>query len=457
MSILYSIAAFIVAIGILVTIHEFGHYWVAKKLGVKVLKFSIGFGKPLWSTRRGPDNTEYILAAIPLGGYVKMLGESETDSEELSPEEKARAFNHKPVWARALIAFAGPAFNFLLAIGLYWFTYMAGVPDVKPVINYVKPDSLAQAAGFKAGDRLVSVDGDAVDGWEEFRLYLYDRVLSRGSVNAELVDLDDRRKNLTLDLSRLPEKERTPGFLEKELGLFVWHPEIKPVIGAVLKDEPAALAGIKSGQTVLKIDGQPVNDWNDLVALIGPKANQSISMTLANADGSIETVQLTPAATDVNGKQIGRVGIGPAPLVFPEELKTTLRYGPVTAAYKAVRQVWRMSAMTLKVLWKMVTLEVSPKQISGPLTIAQYAGQSAQGGLEHFVLFLALISISLGVLNLLPVPVLDGGHLLYYAIEAIKGKPVSEKVMLWGQQLGILALVGLMTLAFYNDITRLLH
>ncbi|RTZ58471.1 MAG: RIP metalloprotease RseP [Gammaproteobacteria bacterium] len=457
MSFLYSITAFIVAIGILVTIHEFGHYWVAKKLGVKVLKFSIGFGKPLWSTRRGPDQTEYILAAIPLGGYVKMLGESESDADELSAQEKARSFSHKPVWARALIASAGPAANFLLAIVLYWFTYMAGVPDVKPVVDFVQPDSIAAAAGFRAGDRLLSADGENMDGWEEFRLYLFDKALSHETVKTEIADNDGRTKTLVLDFSRLPKTERTPGFLEKELGLYVWHPQIKPVIGAVVEGEPAARAGIKPGQTVVSIDGQEVNDWSDLVALIGPKANQTVSMRLSSADGTMETVELKPAEKTVEGRTLGRIGIGPAPLAFPEELKTSLRYGPLEAAGKAVKQVWRMSAMTLKVLGKMLTLEVSPKQISGPLTIAQYAGQSAQGGMEHFVLFLALISISLGVLNLLPIPILDGGHLLFYAIEAIKGEPVSEKVMLWGQQLGILALVGLMTLAFYNDITRLIH
>lgn len=457
MSILYSIAAFIVAIGILVTIHEFGHYWVAKKLGVKVLKFSIGFGKPLWSTRRGPDKTEYILAAIPLGGYVKMLGESETDSEKLSPKEKARAFNYKPVWARALIAFAGPAFNFLLAIVLYWGTYMVGVPDVKPVVNFVEAGSMAEEAGFKSGDRLLRANGHTVDGWEEFRLYLYGKALSHDTVETDIIDEEGREKELLLDFSSLPKTERTPGFLEKELGLYVWHPQIKPEIGQVLEGEPAAKAGIKPGQTVLEIDGEEVDNWGDLVALIEPKANQTISMTLSNPDGSTTQVQLTPAERMVDGEPLGRVGIGPAPLEFPEELKTTLSYGPVQAGYKAIQQVWSMSAMTLKVLGKMLTLEVSPKQISGPLTIAQYAGQSAQGGIDHFVLFLALISISLGVLNLLPIPVLDGGHLLYYAIEAIKGEPVSEKVMLWGQQLGILALVGLMTLAFYNDITRLFH
>ncbi len=457
MNFLYSIAAFIVAIGILVTIHEFGHYWVAKKLGVKVLKFSVGFGKPLWSTRRGPDQTEYILAAIPLGGYVKMLGESETDAEELAPQEKDRAFSSQPVWARALIAVAGPLANFLLAIVLYWFTYMAGVPDVKPVVDFVQPDSIAAKAGFSAGDRLLNVDGEAVDGWEEYRLYLFDKALSHEPVTTEIRDSQGRRKTLLLDFSGLPGTERTPGFLEKELGLYVWHPQISPVIGTVVEGEPAARAGIRPGQTVLSIDGQPVRGWNDLVALIGPKANQTVSVRLSGADGAVETVEIKPAEKTVNGQSLGRIGIGPAPLAFPEELKTSLHYGPLQAAGKAVRQVWRMSAMTLKVLGKMLTQEVSPKQISGPLTIAQYAGQSAQGGLEHFVLFLALISISLGVLNLLPIPVLDGGHLLYYAIEAIKGEPLSEKVMLWGQQLGILALVGLMTLAFYNDITRLIH
>ncbi len=449
---LFYAAAFIVALGILITVHEFGHFWVARRLGVKVLRFSVGFGKPLWSRRVGPDRMELAIGAFPLGGYVKMLDEAEG---EVPPQEVHRAFNRQKTWKRMGIVVAGPLFNFLFAIVAYWGAYMIGVDGVKPVVGQVVQGSIAQQAGFRDGDEILSIDGKKVQSWDQRRLYLFQRALDHARVAVEVRDTQGRIETRELDLSHLPVREVNASLLERGIGLIGFIPEPLPVIGALVPG-PAQRAGMKVGDRLVEINGEPVRTWDDLTRMIGGSPGKPVHITVER-HGARMSFEVTPDAVEQDGRQIGRIDIRPQFGGLPDDMRVKVRYGVMTALAEGVNNTWSMSVLTLEMLYRMLRLEVSAKNISGPITIAQYAGYSAKVGAVQYVLFLAVISISLGVLNLLPIPVLDGGHLMYYIIETVKGSPLPERAMVVGQQIGMALLVGLMVLAFYNDLTRIFH
>ena len=449
--ILYTIAAFVVALGILIVVHEFGHYWVAKNLGIKVLRFSIGFGKPLWMWHFGADKTELVVAAIPLGGYVKMLDETEG---KVPRKDRHRAFNRQPIPKRIAVVLAGPLFNFLFAICAYWAVYMLGIDGIKPVVGKVAENSLAQKAGFRVGDELKTIDGREVISWNQHRLYFFKSALDQEIIEIEVVDANGREHTRTLDLSTLAASKVDAGLMERGIGLIGYFPPLEPVIGAV-NEGPAKEAGLQVGDRILRVNNKPILTWEDLVKQIKPRPEKQVRVTV-DRSGEKLRFNVIPEAVKTDDETIGRINILPAFPKIPDDMKVRVEYGPVNAFISSVENTWAMSVLTLKMLYKMVKLEVSTKNISGPITIAQFAGHSARVGIDRFLLFLSVVSISLGVLNLLPIPVLDGGHLMYYCIEAIKGSPLSERVMLWGQQIGILLLLGLMILAFYNDFTRIL-
>jgi len=450
---LYTVLAFIIAISVLVVVHEFGHYWVARRLGVKVLRFSVGFGRPLWLRRFGRDQTEWSIAAIPLGGYVKMLDEHEG---EVRQEELPRAFNRQPVWKRVLIVLAGPAFNFVFAVVAYSAINLAGIDGLRPVVGRVAESSLAERSGFRPGDEFLTIDTQPVQSWDERRLYLYEKALDRAMVHFEVRDRDGLRQQRTLDLSSLSPADVGAGMVERLIGMSPQLPEVLPVIGFLDGDGPAAKAGLNIGDRILSVNGQSVRTWSDFVSIVSSRPGEPLRFIFQRGAGRQEIV-LAPQAVEQSGKTIGRIGAGVRIPAIPDEMRVTVRYAPTMAIVEGVETTWRMSLLTLKMLAKMLQLEVSTKTISGPLTIAQYAGASARVGFDSFVLFLAVVSVSLGVLNLLPVPVLDGGHLLFYLVEGVTGRPLSERVLYWGQQVGIALLFMLMALAFYNDIVRLLH
>jgi regulator of sigma E protease len=452
--IIESIAAFVVAIGVLVTIHEFGHFWVARKMGVKVLRFSVGFGKPLWIKKAGRDQTEYVIASIPLGGYVKMLDEREG---EVATEDIDRAFNRKSVWRRFAIVAAGPAFNFIFAIVAYYLIYLAGVAGIKPMVGEVTNPSPAYSAGIKKQDTILSINGAETISWERARFSLLEESVDRGTITLVVQGLDMQISEKTLDLSGLRLLQDEQIDLMGELGLSMWRPDIPPIIDEVIPDGAAAAAGVMAGDEILALDGKAISNVNQWVDLIRAHPGRMLSL-LVLRQGEKVTLQISPAIREENGSSYGFIGVKNR-IEIPEDvrrqMKVVERYGPVGALGEALDKTWRMSWLTLKVLGKLVIGEASVKNLSGPITIARYAGMSARIGLEQFFGFLAIISISLGVLNLLPIPILDGGHLFYYLIEMLKGSPVSEFTEMVGQKIGIALLFGLMSIAIYNDLLRL--
>lgn len=451
--IIYSIVGFALAIAVLVVVHEFGHYWVARRLGVKVLRFSVGFGRVLWSRRAGPDQTEYALAALPLGGYVKMLDENEG---EVPAAERHRAFNRQAVWKRGAIVFAGPFFNFLFAIAAYWVVLMIGVPGLKPVVGEVVPGSPAAQAGFHRGDVLLRLNGHRVLSWDQHRLLLLQKAVEHEAVNIEVRNRAGAVRVRTLNLDTITARAVSDGSFERTVGLLGYVPKVRPVIGEIIKGGPAARAGLLAGDQVLSVDGMAVPTWEDLVREIGQNPERTLALEVRRGH-QILTVNVTPKATEEGGNTVGKIGAAVKLPEIPPDLRVTVRLGPVAAFRGAVENTWAMSALTVEMLYKMIQLKVSAKNISGPITIAQYAGYSVQMGVGTFLTFLAFVSVSLGVLNLLPVPVLDGGHLLFYVMEAVKGGPVSEQVVGWGQRVGIVLLMSLVLLAFYNDFVRILQ
>lgn len=444
--------AFIAAVGIIVTVHEFGHYWVAKKLGVKVLRFSVGFGKPLLSRLGGADKTEYVLASIPLGGYVKMLDEREGD---VQASELHRAFNRQSVWKRFAIVSAGPIFNFIFAVLAYWVTFVAGVDGVKPTVGEIQANSIAAYAQIQVNDTFTNIEGEPVTTWQETSIQLLNNALKNGSVHATLQAEDTSQKSVVLDMQDTKHLLSEGNLLEK-MGITPWRYQYQAIFGEI-KAGVAKNAGIQSGDKVLSIDGKHVDTWEELVMYIQVRAEVPINFVLQRGGEQLH-VTLTPIRDEVKGKEIGRIGA--LPYIDKEQFdaqKVVVRYGVVESMWKGLSKTWEVSILTLKLLWKLVVGEASLKNISGPVTIAEYAGVSAAIGFSAFVGALAIISISIGILNLLPIPVLDGGHLFYYIVEMVKGSPVSEKFEAVGQRFGIIMLAGLMSLAFYNDIHRLLQ
>ncbi len=448
---LFYLGAFALALGLLIVVHEAGHFVVARWCGVKVLRFSVGFGKPLLSRPLGKDRTELALGAFPLGGYVKMLDEREG---EVETRDLPRAFNRQPVWKRFAIVSAGPMANFMLAICMYWVLFLHGVEEPRPVLGKPVARSLAEQAGFLEGELVRRVDGKAIVSWQEFRWELLQQSLRKGIVKLELIDPKQEVVFRQLDLSSI-ETSDLEGDILLRIGFSFYRPQLPPVIGKVTPGGVADLAGLREGDRFLSIDGKPIANWTQVVAIIRDASGRPLRIE-ADRQGSTLDLTVTPVETDDRGKRVGRIGIAVRDDGFDRSaLMSIVRYGPVESLKKAFVQTWETSAFSLNMLGRMVTGEVSWKNLSGPVTIADYAGQSAKLGLAYYVKFLALISISLGVLNLLPIPLLDGGHLMYYIVEIIKGGPVSERVMEIGQQIGLALLVMLMAFAFYNDINRL--
>jgi regulator of sigma E protease len=456
-----TVLAFVGAIALLVVFHEYGHYWVARRCGVKVLCFSLGFGKVIYSKRFANSDTEWVLSAIPLGGYVKMLDEREG---EVAPEDLGYAFNRKPIGQRMAIVAAGPLANFLLAIVLYWIVFMHGVPGIKPVLGEVNAGSPAAIAQLRAGETILRIDDEPVPSWQELRWQLLDTALQQKIVKVEGLLAGGTAVSHQLDLSGVEAKDLDGEFLDK-LGLHVYQPVLLPVIGQLVAGGVAQRADLREGDVVLKANGVEIRRWNELVDIVRSHPGQAVELDIRRG-GSMEHVTLIPQPTQESGpnnsgantrKTVGKIGA--APKVDEAEWKallTEVRYGPVEALQQSLRKTVETSVISLKMLGKMVMGEVSMKNLSGPITIADYAGQSAHMGIVAYMGFLALISISLGVLNLLPVPLLDGGHLLYYVAELIKGSPVSERVWEIGQKFGIVLLGTLMVFALYNDVNRLI-
>ena len=444
----WKIGAFLIVLGVLVVFHELGHYLVARLAGVKVLRFSVGFGRVIWSRRVGPDRTEWALSAVPLGGYVKMADEREDD---LAPQDLPRAFNRQGVGKRIAIVAAGPIANLLLAVLLFAGTFVAGVPAQKPVLAPPLPGTPAAAAGFAEGDRVTAVDGDPVVSLQDLRW----RVLK--SQGRDRVDVDVERPDgsrATRDLSvaglGVAEWEGNP---LAALGL---RPDFgAPIVDQVSPGKPAEAAGLRSGDRIVAVEGRPTRSPSDVALATNASPGKPLAFRIVRDGGEVD-VTVVPESTEQGGRRVGLAGlrlkVDPTSV---ERVSIIVRSGPIEALGAGVRKTWELSAFTLRMLGRMITGDASLKNLSGPITLADYAGQSAQAGALTFVGYLALISISLGVLNLLPIPLLDGGHLLYYLAEIVLGRPVSDRAFEVGQRIGMALLAVLMTLALVNDVSRL--
>lgn len=452
-----TIIAFVVTLGILISIHEYGHFQVARWCGVKVLRFSIGFGRPLFSRRFGKDQTEFILAAFPLGGYVKMLDEREIQ-EGRAPvlaQDLPRAFNRQTVWKRIAIVLAGPFANLLLAILIYWTLFMHGITGMKPILGEVPESSAASQASMKAGELIQKVAGTPVATWQDVRWIILQHALNSPSVTVEAKSGENEVHLHNLPLNDLNEDDFEKDFLGK-IGLKPYQPDVPARIGEIVADSAAEKAGLKAGDQVLKAGNAEISQWDELVKIVRKHPEQSLDLLVRRGDIEIN-VPVTPDVVEEDGQRIGRIGA--AYHLEQSEIDRLLidvRYPPLTAFSKAVARTWDTSLFSLRMFGNMLIGNASLKSISGPVTIASYAGQSAHIGWKSFLSFLALVSISLGVLNLLPIPVLDGGHLLYYMVEIFKGGPVSDKAMEIGQRIGLGLLGLLMAIAVYNDINRLI-
>jgi regulator of sigma E protease len=447
-SFLTNLLAFIALISILVAVHEYGHYIVGRWCGMKVLRFSIGFGKPIWMRTAGKDQTEYCVSAIPLGGYVRFL-----DSREglVEPEDEGRAFDQRPIPARIAVLLAGPFFNFIFAIVAYWVLMAGGVMVIKPAVGAVEPDSYAAEAGLEFGDKIVSIGEKAATQWEPTLVAILGEMVDDGRVPMTLEDRDGRIRQTVLDVGSDKTRLTEPGVLFDGLGFLPWQP---PAVIADLPEDGAAVnSGLAIGDRITTIAGEAIKNFNDLRVAVEPRAGQEVVIEYVR-DGQPAAVDVRIGERDVNGETLGYLGVG-----WTTEGGDTyyerIVYTPLESLNAAVERTWMTTVFTVNMLGRMVTGDVSIKNISGPINIAQIAGESVDRGWRYFVGILAVISISLGVLNLLPVPVLDGGQIVYQLVEALKGGPMTERAQILGQQVGILALLLLMSFAFYNDIARI--
>ena len=449
---LTSLLAFIVAISVLVAVHEFGHYLVGRWCGMKVLRFSIGFGKPIWMRVGGKDKTEYCIAAIPLGGYVKFLGERYGSGEPIDPADEGRAFNHRPVWNRIVVLLAGPAFNFLFAFVAYWILFINGVPTMKPAVGEVTDASYAAEAGLKYGDRITRVGDREASDWETALVSMLDDMLSDGTVTLELEEADGYVRTATIDVGDDATRLTEPGMLFDGLGFQPWQPPA--LIASVEEGGAAFVGGIAEGDRITAIDGEPVATFGDLQQIVAARPDQPVAIDLVRY-GEPMSIELTLGSRERDGVTTGFLGVGIGNVVA--DYWYLRKFGPLESIGQSINRTWTSTGFTMRMLGRMVVGDVSIKNISGPINIAQFAGSSASAGINAFLNFLALVSISLGVLNLLPIPILDGGQIVYHGIEGLKGSPLSERAQLFGQQVGIAALLLLMSFAFYNDIARILN
>ena len=450
-SVLTNFLAFIVAISVLVAVHEYGHYIVGRWCGMKVLRFSIGFGKPIWMRVAGKDRTEYCLAAIPLGGYVKFLGERYGTGDPVDPADEGRAFNQRPVWNRILVLLAGPFFNFLFAFVAYWALFINGVPTMKPAVGEVVEASYAADAGLQFGDRILKVGERDTADWETVLVAMLDEMVSEGTVTLKLEEADGFIRTATMDVGDDRTRLTEPGMLFEGLGFEPWRP---PAVLATVTDGGAGqLGGLEPGDKITSIDGERVSSFTDLQQIVSARPAEFVAVMLIR-NGEPLSVDLTIGSRVVDGQESGFLNVGVGDITT--DFWYVRKFGPLQSVGQSIERTWSSTAFTVRMLGRMVTGDVSIENISGPISIAQFAGNSAAAGLNAFFNFLALVSISLGVLNLLPVPVLDGGQIVYHSIEGIKGSPLSERAQMMGQQVGILALLLLMSFAFYNDIARIL-
>ena len=446
---IYSLLAFIVAISILVAVHEYGHYIVGRWAGMKVLRFSIGFGKPIWTrVGAGEDRTEYCISAIPLGGYVRFLDGREGPVE---PADEGRAFDHRPIPARIAVLLAGPLFNFLFAILAYWALFVYGIPTLRPAIGDVEPGTYAADAGLAFGDRIVAVGDTETPDWETALVAMLDGLIADGQVSLRLEDESGGQRAVTIDVGSDAARLTEPGMLFDGLGFSPWQPPA--VVGEVLSGGAAEAAGLQTGDRIVRIDGEAIGNFGEVRDVVSARPDKGVIVEL---ERGTEVLQLEAVlGSDIRDEQVvGLLGVGAA--ANTSDYFYMRKFGPLESIAQATARMWSSTTFTLRMLGRMVTGDVSIKNISGPINIAQFAGASAQAGISNFLGFLAIVSISLGVLNLLPVPVLDGGQIVYQVVEWIKGSPLSERAQLAGQQAGIMALLLLMSFAFYNDIARIL-
>ncbi|MGK4329080.1 sigma E protease regulator RseP [Lonsdalea quercina] len=450
MNILWSLAAFIVALGVLITVHEFGHFWVARRCGVRVERFSIGFGKALWR-RRDRQGTEYVIALIPLGGYVKMLDGRVAD---IPPELADQAFDRKTVWQRAAIVSAGPIANFIFAVFAYWLVFILGVPGVRPVVGEVLPDSIAAQAQISPGMELKSIDGIETPDWDSVRLAFISKIgdaamtVGTAPLGSSLIE----QKKLDLRSWSFEPDKQDPAV---SLGIVPRGPQVEAVLAGIQPHSAAEKAGLQAGDRIVKVDGQLLSRWQQFAIAVREHPGERVELSVER-EGETLTITLTPDSKTVGKDKIeGFAGVIPRVTPLPEEYKTVRQYGPFSAVYEATDKTWQLMKLTVGMIGKLIAGDVKLNNLSGPISIAQGAGMSADYGLIYYLMFLALISVNLGIINLFPLPVLDGGHLLFLAIEKLKGGPVSERVQDFSYRIGTVLLMMLMGLALFNDFSRL--
>lgn len=452
MSVFYMVLAAVIVLGPLIAIHEFGHFWVARRLGVKVLTFSIGFGPAFlkWTDRKG---TQYQIAAIPLGGFVRMADEREG---EVPPEDLPKAFNRQPVWARMAIVAAGPLINLVFAVFLYWIIFLQGTETLSPIIGRVLPQTPAAMAGMESGDEVLAIDGKPVGDWEAINYALIDRMGESGELKIRLrPQAGGEPRDLTLNLNHFLSGKEIDPF--REVGFTPWQPSFEPVVGEVVEGGAGARQGLKAGDRFVAVDGKPVTTWQDFTEVVRAQPEQTLEVTVQR-DGQEQLLRLTPTGEkDDQGIVRGKLGIvlKQQPVIIPDNYRRSVQYNPIEALGLAVDKTGKLIVFTLESMGKMLQGLISVNNLSGPITIAKVAGQTAAMGWEALLGFMALLSVSLGVLNLLPIPVLDGGHLVYHAIEGVMGRPVSERMQMVGLRIGVAMLMSLMLLAIFNDLSRL--
>lgn len=446
--------AFVVAVSLLVTVHEFGHFWVARRLGFKVLRFSVGFGRTLWSRKASADGTEYVIAAVPLGGYVKMLDEREAP---VDPAEQHRAFNRRPHWQRICVLLAGPAFNIVFAVLLLTGVLLvSGVTLVRPVLGDIEAGSIVGRAGLHGGDEITAIDGHPVGSQRDALFELLDAISDSSPIVITVRGEDGQSRSGTLPLPGMVQRRQLtePSALLSGIGLRFYEPPVPPQLGGVEPDGPAAHSGLRAGDTIVAINDQPVNDFLALQKLVQAHPGQTVSVRYRR-DGVEGTLQVPVLADNVNGRTVGRIHVTPPPLPpYPENLLRHISLSPAGAFVRANEEAWSMTTLQARLFWRMLIGHVSMKNLSGPLSIAEYAGDSAAMGAASFLSFLVVVSLALGFMNLLPIPILDGGQIVFQTIEWLKGSPLSERFQSIGQQLGIALLVLLMGVALFNDISR---